>query len=120
MWISDCRWRCPEPYCLRSRCSCSRLFRVVDKDAESGTGKHTDTDIGCVVHVEVSGSDATGCGDEASPCRTVSFGVAEAVTDCRVEVGVGTFGAETGETLPVVLGDGIVLAGAGAEPDGPR
>jgi hypothetical protein len=93
------------------------------KDSDDTGGEadaDTDTDVGCVVHVEVSGSDATGCGDEASPCRTVSFGVAETVTDCRVKVGVGTFGAKTGETLPVVLGDGIVLAGAGAEPDGPR
>jgi hypothetical protein len=71
-------------------------------------------DSGCVIRVELGGSEEAGCGDAEAPCGSITGALKEAKAGCRVQVGAGTYTAATGEAFPLELLAGIELAGEGA------
>lgn len=80
-------------------------------DSSSETGA-----LDCEIVVELDGQDDAQCGDATAPCQTIThaFGLAEA--GCTVRVGPGQYGADTGESFPLLLPDHVQLRGAGSDP----
>ncbi|MEM6989381.1 MAG: right-handed parallel beta-helix repeat-containing protein [Myxococcota bacterium] len=72
-------------------------------------------DVACEIWVDDDGADAVGCGDESSPCRTITHAFGEALPGCTVQVGPGIYGVASGEALPLELPDGVDLVGAGSD-----
>ena len=79
--------------------------------AQSGTG---------VIRVATTGSDTSGCGGQAAPCRTVQYAVDQAQADDEIQVAAGTYtGVQTigGARQLVYINKTVTIRGGYTAPD---
>ncbi|KPK84903.1 MAG: hypothetical protein AMS27_08780 [Bacteroides sp. SM23_62_1] len=64
----------------------------------------------------VGGSDATGNGTQGNPWKTITYALSKiSGTGHTLHVAAGTYDASLGETFPILMENGVSLAGTGAE-----
>ena len=63
------------------------------------------------IYVDTSGSDTEGTGSKSNPYRTITHALTQWQEGQIIEVGLGTFDLEGGETFPIQVGTGVVIKG---------
>jgi parallel beta-helix repeat protein len=68
--------------------------------------------VGAIVYVNPNGGqDAPNAGSTNLPYRTIAYALQTAKPSTTVRLAAGTYSAQTGETFPLVLPQGVILAG---------
>ncbi|MBW4506519.1 MAG: DUF1565 domain-containing protein [Scytonematopsis contorta HA4267-MV1] len=58
-----------------------------------------------------TGADSAGAGSEATPFKTISYAIGQAKAGTTIQLAVGNYSQETGETFPLLIRQGVTLRG---------
>jgi parallel beta-helix repeat protein len=64
-----------------------------------------------IIYVDASRGQDSGAGSQAAPLRTVTAALQRAKAGNTVKLAPGTYNRQSGETFPLVLPEGVILAG---------